>query len=121
MTRPTVTSGSDGPAALLELFAAVRDETATADEMRTFEEVLREDPAAMDYFARFMQMHVLLQRKFSVAQPHTECDCPPVVRNNVAASVPIANPPLLAFLGNAAHGTVGYFSSGWPVAYLIAR
>ena len=28
--------------------------------------------------------------------------------------------PLLGFLGNAIHGTVGYFSSGWPVAYLMA-
>ena len=26
----------------------------------------------------------------------------------------------LTFLGNAIHGTVGYFSSGWPVAYLVA-
>ena len=28
--------------------------------------------------------------------------------------------PGLSFLGNMAHGTVGYFSSGWPVAYLVA-
>ena len=34
-----------------------------------------------------------------------------------AASLPS---PVLTSLGNAVHGTVGYFSSGWPVAYLIA-
>jgi hypothetical protein len=34
------------------------------------------------------------------------------------ASVPPS--PLPSILGNAIHGTVGYFSSGWPVAYLVA-
>ena len=28
--------------------------------------------------------------------------------------------PLLTFFGTSIHGTVGYFSSGWPLAYLIA-
>ena len=28
--------------------------------------------------------------------------------------------PLLAFFGRSIHGTVGYFSSDWPVAYLMA-
>ena len=30
------------------------------------------------------------------------------------------SPPVLGFLGNTIHGTVSYFSSGWPVAYLVA-
>ena len=34
-----------------------------------------------------------------------------------AASLPS---PVLTSLGAAVHGTVGYISSGWPVAYLIA-
>ena len=29
-------------------------------------------------------------------------------------------PSFPIFLGNTIHGTVGYFSSGWPVAYLVA-
>ena len=29
-------------------------------------------------------------------------------------------PAFPTFLGNTIHGTVGYFSSGWPVAYLVA-
>ena len=74
MTLPTIMPGSNDPSALLELFVAIRDETATADQLRVFEDVLRQDVEARDYFARFMQMHVLLQRKFSVPQPHTECD-----------------------------------------------
>ena len=30
------------------------------------------------------------------------------------------SPPVPCFLGNTFHGTVGYLSSGWPVAYLVA-
>ena len=42
-------------------------------------------------------------------------------RNNddLPALVPTSS-PVLGFLGNATHGTVGYFSSGWPLAYLVA-
>ena len=31
-----------------------------------------------------------------------------------------ANSPTFGFLSTTLHGTVGYLSSGWPVAYLIA-
>ena len=32
----------------------------------------------------------------------------------------IPRPPAPIFLSTTLHGTVGYFSSGWPVAYLVA-
>ena len=35
-------------------------------------------------------------------------------------TAPPSPPPVLGFLADTFHGTVGYFSSGWPLAYLVA-
>ena len=44
---------------------------------------------------------------------------PPAVELGRPAPLPSSSPHF-SFLGNTMHGTVGYFSSGWPVAYLVA-
>ena len=52
-----------------------------------------------------------------------QCNCPShraSCRGN-SAIPPAARGPLApSFMSGAWHGTVGYFSSGWPVAYLVA-
>ena len=40
--------------------------------------------------------------------------------NEPRGAVPVAPSPPFALLSTAIHGSVGYFSSGWPVAYLLA-
>jgi hypothetical protein len=122
MTRSTTAFQPDDPAALRELFAAVCNETATPDQFEIFEETLRQDTEAMDSFARFMQMHVLLQRKFAPIRPvvHKHRFDPHIIHSAAAAPTAIDQPIAPIFVGDTAAGTVGYSSSGWPVAYLVA-
>ena len=52
-------------AVLQELFAAVHDETVTADQFRQLEKRLSQDARTRAYFARLVQLHVLLEHKFA--------------------------------------------------------
>ena len=110
-------------AALRELFAALRDETISTDQWRQVEKTLQQDARARAYFARLMQLHVLLEHKFADASPHKEYPYPSLVGNETAAPVATLSPTLptvFPVLANTLPSTVGWFSSGWPVAYLIA-
>ena len=69
MMRLSAAPWPNDAAALRELFTAIYDETATVDQIREFEEMLRQDIRAADYFVQLAQLHVLLEEKFTAAQP----------------------------------------------------
>ena len=109
--------GADDGADLRNLFAAIRDETISADQFRQLEETLSQDAEARARFARLTQLHVLLEQMFADASRHVEEAAPTNADNH---STPAAIIAPVAPLDNTIHGAIGYLSSGWPVAYLVA-
>lgn len=57
---------------LLELTAAVRDETLTTDQRHRLQDLLQSDSGARDYFLRFMSLHALLENRLTAEDPHDE-------------------------------------------------
>lgn len=57
---------------LLELTAAVRDETLTTDQRQRLQDLLQSEPDARDYFLRFMSLHALLENRLTADVPHAE-------------------------------------------------
>ena len=70
-----------------------------------------------------MHMHALAER-FAGADPQREAkllEARLSHQSNASPSLPSAtSSPVLGFLAGSVHDTVGYISSGWPAAYLIA-
>ena len=77
----------------------------------------RLDADARARFARLTQLHVLLEQMFADASRHEEEAVPSTAGSQDAAAA--LRPPIAA-LDNTIHGAIGYLSSGWPVAYLVA-
>jgi hypothetical protein len=109
--------GADGGADLRNLFAAICDETISADQFQQLEETLSQDAEARARFARLTQLHVLLEQMFADASRHAEEAAPANTSNHSAPAAIVA--PVVPF-ENTIHGAIGYLSSGWPVAYLVA-
>ena len=80
-------------AALRELFAALRDETISIDQWRQVEKTLQQDARARAYFARLMQLHVLLEHKFADASPYKEYPYPSLVGNETPLLSQLSVPP----------------------------
>ncbi len=57
---------------LLELAAAVRDETLTTDQRQRLQDLLQSDQDARDYFVRFMSLHALLETRLTADVPDDE-------------------------------------------------
>jgi len=57
---------------LIELAAAVRDETLTTDQRQRLQDLLRGDQDARDYFLRFMSLHALLENRLTADVPDHE-------------------------------------------------
>ena len=51
---------------------------------------------------------------------HKEYPCPSIVANETATPVVTVLPASLPFLSTTFHNTLGYFSEGMPLAYLLA-
>ena len=93
-----------------ELIDAVCTDGADDECIRQLDARLRGDSLACDLLNDYCELHAALeflrkdQESFAAFQ---ETFCAP-------------SPSAREFLGSTLHGTVGYFSSGWPVAYLVA-
>ena len=98
------------------VMAAASDEPA-AELGADFERMLQESEDACDLYIDCVQMSLLLPSLLA-GEPEEQLGPDDAVLLGQARSLsPYTG---LAFLGNAVQGTVGYFSSGWPVAYLAA-
>ena len=119
----TVLSAATEPndaAELRELFAVIRDETASVGQFREFEGRLLQDTQAADYYTRFMQLHVLLEEKLTVSRSPGDFSSPSSVRDHAMTPAGIIASPPSVLLSATLHNTLGYFPEGMPLAYLIA-
>ena len=104
------------------------DQSLSADELATLGRWLIEVPEACDRYVACMDVHGRLGwqampgKPFSISElaHYTQVDCLSEDESDELSTLVLGNPSLFPFLGNTLHGAVGYFSSGWPVAYLIA-
>ena len=97
---------------------AVMDGQASSADLHRLDDLLAENPAAMDAYIALIKVDALLRWRSGLGQK--EC-------HRGLAAIPAAphtiqppSPPHLPLLGSTIQGMVGYMSSGWPVAYLIA-
>ena len=104
------------------------DQSLSADELATLGRWLIEVPEACDRYVACMDVHGRLGwqampgKPFSISElaHYTQVDYLSEDNRHELSTFIAGNPPLLSFLGNTIHGAVGWFSSGWPVAYMIA-
>ena len=87
------------PLELAELFNRLCEGELAPEQAARLEESLRTDPALCRLYLRYIDLYVELRRRYSTATP------------------PVSTPHVLI---NPVHDTANYFSSGWPVAYLVA-
>ena len=87
----------------------------TEDRWTDFERLLCENDDACRLYAEYMDVSVFLPAVLE-AMPDKDSTSP--IFSSPSSRLPPSSAP--SFLGNAWHGTFGYFSSGWPVAYLLA-
>jgi hypothetical protein len=121
---------------LAQLISALLDDDLSAEDHARLTQILADDAAARDCFYRQVRMHAQLSWNSHPAPanwlPDNEATPAAVERPSATsfnglgpivdtgeATTPAAT-PILGFLGTAVHGTVDYFSSGWPAAYLVA-
>jgi len=109
MTQSSLTVQASDLPARMELFAAVCDETVTVSQFQAFENLLRDDEQARDEFSQFVQMQVLLQRKFAVGQFPADIPDPATVVSS----------PSTGFLAAPLRGAFDYFSQEVPLSYSI--
>ena len=102
---------------LLDLAEAICDETASVNDAAQLNTILLADENARRRYLDYCQLHFTLdlesQTLSAVEKVHQQIDLEPELPRSDQPSAPI-------FLSTTLPGTVGFFSSGWPVAYLIA-
>ena len=100
-------------AAFKELLNAMCEGELSAAQAHELETIVENDDDACWYYLCHIHLHGTLHWDGGEQQR--------LSRSPEPLSVPaLATPPTLGFLSTTLHGTVGYFSSGWPVAYLAA-
>ena len=100
---------------LRSLVDAICTETASEDSLDALGTLLLGNVAAQQFYLKYCRLHAELYLACRGQQAHKAVL--EVIRSRKATT---ASPSPVTFLGSAVHGTVGYFSSGWPLAYLIA-
>ena len=122
------------------LIACVEDDCGRLQSQR-LDALLGEDTAALAAYIDMMSMHAILQWRFELRPDKTALDESSVASQafrkipqegdnfpDIAVNTPpqaiaplaIDGPAGFPSLSTTIHGMVGYFSSGWPVAYLMA-
>ena len=100
---------------LRSLVDAVCTETASEDSLDALGTLLQGNEAAQQFYLKYCRLHAELYLACRGQQAHKAVL--EVIRSRKAP--PPSSSPVV-FLASAVHGTVGYFSSGWPLAYLVA-
>ena len=104
----------------LEFVCRYLDDQLTPRELVDLNEQLRTNDAYRETFVRYCLQGKLLAEALVTGIP-LAADASPIAEEELPTKTPAESSiPTLTFLGNTIQGTVGYFSSGWPVAYLVA-
>ena len=101
------------PCEIHALVQACLGSTATPAQRLRLERLVCEDMEARRLYVHYMHDSLMLRRWATVNSGQVGQELAAI-----ESSAPDA--PFPTFLGSAIHGTVGYVSSGWPVAYLAA-
>jgi hypothetical protein len=117
---------------LLDLAGAVCNKTASKNDYSELDAILSADADSCRHYLRYCRMHVALQfevRADRAARKLCERIDAPLddVESNVTISTDsrtseahAAHSIPISLITAPLHATTGYFSSGWPVAYVIA-
>ena len=109
------------------LVTACLEDVATAETVKLLDELVSDDPGARSLYLQYLRdsiglRYVVLPREekpVGIVALAADADTGISSDSSLGSSpqVPSLAP---AVPGNLWHGAVGYFSSGWPLAYLIA-
>ena len=97
------------------LIEAVCDGMADDAQVRDLESLLLTDEEACNFYVDLLDLDAKLQRLVGSLQ---EGDA--ALKEFIAAKQTPSATPAPTFLSTALPRTLGYFSAGWPVAYLVA-
>jgi hypothetical protein len=89
------------------------------DEANRLEMIVSANDEQCRHYIRFMYMNALAERS-DVADVKQESQLSESLFPNVVIAPDVPEVPSLQVSGAPLHGAMGFFSSGWPVAYLIA-
>jgi hypothetical protein len=119
---------------MLALLAAACEGSADSDEMSRLESLIGHDETAIRVLLDYFRLHAELTLRFRgetalsnslqtlevIIETGDGSDSMGCVGNDRGGDEPWPPSPIVALSGNAIHGAWNYFSSGWPVAYLVA-
>ena len=106
--------------------------TITANQVRRLEAVLRDDQRACDLYLSYFGMHAELSRLTRLerchtnilqlmSEPNTVTPAPTIgLAGGSCDTAPAVGAPAIGFLSTTLYNTIGYFSQGMPLAYLLA-
>ena len=112
---------------LLDLAGAVCNKSASENDLVELDSILLADRASRRRYVDYCRIHVALRLELrahrATQQVHRQIEIESVAPapsdfDVIRVETPSAMP--LGFLATTLHGTAGFFSSGWPVAYLVA-
>jgi hypothetical protein len=107
------------PDAFLPLLDAACDSALGETQIEELAALLSAEPTVRKVFID----HIQLRRNIrSLCRVERTCDAGLAQVKAIlpVATLPDTPLPSLSFLSPTLHGTIGYFSSGWPAAYLVA-
>jgi hypothetical protein len=109
---------------LFELVGTICDENGSPDEVAELDSVVFVDGRARRHYLRYCKMHSALRLELR-ANRATQAVCQQIdAASNAtgpdALDIVTVVAPAPTFPSTVIPGTLGFFSSGWPVAYLIA-
>lgn len=124
-----MTLSGDNLLSLRALIARRHDGQLTSEEGAWLKQILAENREARRVYAGYIALYALLELEVAAfpsqdAMPHSpaESSFTDMLSPQRVERIQHVLPPVLdsGFLDRASHLTFGYFSSGWPLAYLVA-
>ena len=117
---------------LLDLLGELCNGTITTEDEERLGSLLGSDRDARQLYVRYLDLHLALTDLDLTVHAESDDALPGLLAGldsyerddsrsfNVLYDEQRQSPPALSFFSTTLPGTVGFFSSGWPVAYLIA-
>ena len=102
----------DSDSEFSSLLSGLIEGSLTPAQFERLGQILETDAVARAIYRKHVSMHAMLHWRWHQNIDSRSSALPPTIQTSPS--------PHLAFLGNTVHAVVGYLSSGWPVAYLIA-